>query len=307
MRHKRVTWAVISAFALTGGGAALADAGRAQAEGKSRAANRSTQSAAVPDSKPKHASEQWNWQAGAPSQWVRERSRLQGDGMQQNSGERRRDQQDYRPGRSAMGMRESMPLPGGDFRSAEDYRHDPRGWDAMGEFDRGAFDRRGRRMQRSPEFWSDVDEGFGYTYRDRYYDDAPQRYDRRAWSDGPGGRYSDGRYGEYGPQWDDHRPRTRYGDDARYRDERMARYPPSDPYAEYDRWRGRGMSDRLSPGRGNWREGPAVGPQGWRGDLGDALSSDQQASMYDDRGVTGPQGWQPGMNESPRGRWMQGQ
>jgi len=53
---------------------------------------------------------------------------------------------------------------------------------------------------------------------------------------------------------------------------------------------------RASPSTGISREqssrsggGEAVGPQGWQGDLGDAMHSDDQQSMADD---VGPQGWE---------------
>jgi hypothetical protein len=385
MLQKRITMAVVSAFALAGGAWAMAaDSGSsgdtsntnqsvtsgqgpsAQSSSSQGATGRLTdassgRSAAAQDRRT-HASEQWNWQAGAPSQWVREDDQGRRGGAQTREWDRQ-GQRDLSE-RSAMAKDRAMRDEGyrgqrQDYAQRHYYRDDPRRWDAMGEFDSRSDDRMGSRMQRGPRFWRDIDEGSGYTYRDRYYQpdaerqgyyDGPrrqyqaQRRGDQARSAGRSGDrmsqrgtpdyylyyYGDGRgahpdyYLFYYPEdarsaarqrdmqardFYERQREARYRDEVRRRQEAQARAGRSrDHHADYGR--GAAMAERERWDRYEYGDRPgrrATGPQGWRGDLGDTLASDQQWSLYDERGVVGPQGWQPGMNERSQRQRMQGQ
>ncbi len=153
-------------------------------------------------------------------------------------------------------------------------------WDALGEFDTRSDDRSGR-YGAGPRMWRNLDEGSGYTYRERYYDPYA---DRRSYSNYMRDRYRDdqramrdrmrdSRDWDRGGYADYRNDRQRYYDDRRF-------------------MQSRGERDRYGD-----RQDRAMGPQGWRGDLDEGLITQPMSSLYEDRGAVGPQGWQPGMSD----------
>jgi len=164
-------------------------------------------------------------------------------------------------------------------------------WDALGEFDTRSDDRSGR-YGAGPRMWRNLDEGSGYTYRERYYDPYA---DRRSYSN-----YMRDRYRDDQRTMRDQRAMRDMRDRMRMRDSRdwdRGGYADS----RYDRQRyyddRRAMQSRGERDRYGQRQDRAMGPQGWRGDLEEGLITQPMSSLYEDRGAVGPQGWQPGMSD----------
>jgi len=164
----------------------------------------------------------------------------------------------------------------------------PSDWDALGEFDSRSDDRSGR-FAAGPGMWRNLDEGSGYTYRERYYQpDASRRHytmDRERYRD-PSNSMRDRERMRRDRRDMADRDYEAYSDRSYYEDRQRARQMPRGMYR--DRY------SRAAP-RDSWREGRAVGPQGWRGDMSEGMIAPPMSSLYGERGAVGPQGWQPGM------------
>jgi len=201
-------------------------------------------------------STRWNWQAGASRDRERSASRE----------ERRR---------------------------GSDRGRAPSDWDALGEFDSRSDDRSGR-YAAGPRMWRNLDEGSGYTYRERYYqpDASGQRYtmDRDRYRDPSSSMRNRERMRDRRDMAE--RDYDAYSDRSYYEGRQGARQMPRGMYR--DRY------SRAAP-RDAWREGRAVGPQGWRGDMSEGMIAPPMSSLYGERGAVGPQGWQPGMNADAYG------
>jgi hypothetical protein len=170
-----------------------------------------------------------------------------------------------------------------------DYRgsYDDRGWNAMGEFD--ARDR----WSRGPR-WSELEEGSGYTYRDRDdyyagrddyyaerddYDPRRSRYYRdRGWGPERSGEHMGRGQSYYEDAYGDYRDPYRYRDGGQWRGERYSGRWQGNPWRDQpgsaQRWDERDY-------RGDWRDQRGTG----MGDMTDPYQRDQ--------------GWQGGQQGQP--------
>jgi hypothetical protein len=179
-----------------------------------------------------------------------------------------------------------------------DYRgsYDDRGWNAMGEFD--ARDR----WSRGPR-WRELEEGSGYTYRDRddYYASRDDYYAGRDDYDPRRSRYYRDR--DWGPE----RSGAHMGRGQSYYEDAYGDYRDPYRYRDGGQWRGERYSGRW---QGNpWRDQPGSAQRWderdyrgeWRDQAGTGMGDMTDPYQRDQRWQGGGQGQSSGAVAGPTG------